>query len=386
MKIVNWQVSMSNQQFYMWKAVKAFLDEEFILIINDLQDVNPHKSITANSLNTLGEVVLLEESNLKMCLDFLNRYRDAVHVFNGFRNAWYFFPLILYGIVHNVKVAVMNEPYSISPFGYTSEEGIWRARSKVMVRPFLYRLMALLLNAFIRQVQPCILPISLIAFEQLEKVGFDPKIMYPFGYFEPKSSSCSVRYDRQPESFNLIYVGLLIKRKGLDIAIQTVESLHSRGFSISLDIYGPGQPERFIAAESNCVHYKGLIPQSDVQATISKYDMLILPSRHDGWGTVVNEALLQGVPVVVSDRVGAKCLVENSGAGIVFVSEDSADLAHKLEELILEPLRLDGMRHRASEVGQAISPEAGAQYLMDVFQYHFYHHGQRPIALWSSMK
>jgi glycosyltransferase involved in cell wall biosynthesis len=386
MRIVNWQISISSHQFYLWKAVQELIDEEFVLVFDKLNDCSEYKNISADQLKTLGAVIHLKGSKIRAGYSLINRYPDAVHVFSGFRNAWYFFPLILHAIARNCKVAIMNEPYSTSPAGYMREEPDWWSHLKVFIRPFLYRSMARLISISVKEVQPCILPLSLLAREQLRRAGFNEEIMFPFGYFVPKSPASIIKQDRQHQKRCLVFVGSLLKRKGLDVAIQAVESLHRSGYSVTLDIYGPGQPEHFISAETDCVRYRGIIPPSNVQATISKYDMLILPSRHDGWGVVVNEALLQGIPVVVSDRVGAKCLVENSGAGIVFVSEDSADLAHKLEELILEPSRLDGMHHRASDVGQAISPEAGAQYLMDVFQYHFYHHGQRPVALWSSMK
>ena len=46
-------------------------------------------------------------------------------------------------------------------------------------------------------------------------------------------------------------------------------------------------------------------------------DVLVLPSRFDGWGAVVNEALMVGTPVICSDRCGASDVIENGRNGYV---------------------------------------------------------------------
>jgi glycosyltransferase involved in cell wall biosynthesis len=61
-------------------------------------------------------------------------------------------------------------------------------------------------------------------------------------------------------------------------------------------------------------------------------DMLALPSRHsETWGLVVNEALMHGVPAVVSDRVGcAPDLVLDGRTGSVCQSDSAASLGEAL--------------------------------------------------------
>ena len=185
-------------------------------------------------------------------------------------------------------------------------------------------------------------------------------------------------------SLRLVFVGSLLKRKGLDIAIKAVEILNERGINILLDVYGHGQPECFIPNDSTCIHFEGPLKNDEVQSVITKYDALILPSRHDGWGVVVNESLLQGVPVIVSDHVGAKCLLETTQAGIIFRSEDVSDLIVKLEQLCMEPSRLKNLRAKAFQAGTQILPSVAAQYLLEVFNFHFNSNqsGQKPNAIW----
>ena len=57
-----------------------------------------------------------------------------------------------------------------------------------------------------------------------------------------------------------------------------------------------------------------------MRETLSEFDLLVLPSRYDGWGVVVNEALMCGVPVVVSSACGAKELIKDGVNGYIFES------------------------------------------------------------------
>jgi glycosyltransferase involved in cell wall biosynthesis len=228
------------------------------------------------------------------------------------------------------------------------------------------------------------LSLSLIAREQFLQAGFRKDSLYPFGYFVPRHVPHPVMEEIHDSSLRLIFVGSLLKRKGLDIAVKAIEILNNRGNNVFLDIYGPGNPEGFIPEDLTRINFRGKLRREEVQSVMSQYDALILPSRHDGWGAVVNEALLQGVPAIVSDRVGAKCLLESTGAGLIFKSEDVANLVRKLEQLCEESSMLKDLKVKALEMGQYILPNVAAQYLLDVFNYHFGNkqRGRRPNAIW----
>lgn len=58
-----------------------------------------------------------------------------------------------------------------------------------------------------------------------------------------------------------------------------------------------------------------------VHQMMHRFDVLVLPSRYDGWGAVINEALQRGLYVICSNRCGAKALVVNDKIGKVFCSK-----------------------------------------------------------------
>ena len=69
---------------------------------------------------------------------------------------------------------------------------------------------------------------------------------------------------------------------------------------------------------------------NDIPHLMSSADCLILPSRHDGWGAVVSEALMVGTPVICSDACGSAGVVHASGVGGVFRSGDHCALTAEL--------------------------------------------------------
>jgi glycosyltransferase involved in cell wall biosynthesis len=74
----------------------------------------------------------------------------------------------------------------------------------------------------------------------------------------------------------------------------------------------------------------GPLPQAELAARFRTADCLVLPSRHESFGMVVPEALATGLPVLVSDRVGAKDLVTEGKTGWIVPAGDVSCLADRM--------------------------------------------------------
>lgn len=83
------------------------------------------------------------------------------------------------------------------------------------------------------------------------------------------------------------------------------------------------------------VRFAGFLNQTELPAAYASADLFVLPSSHDEtWGLVVNEAMIFGLPVVVSDRVGcARDLVRDGENGFVVPHDDPDALARAIETL-----------------------------------------------------
>jgi len=102
-----------------------------------------------------------------------------------------------------------------------------------------------------------------------------------------------------------------------------------------------------VAAESGVKERITFIPRSisgaDKEALLQSASLLVLSSYSENFGNVVPEAIVRGVPVVVTEEVGAKGIVEASGGGVV-VSAD--DLGGEMNDLLsdLERLKVMGQK------------------------------------------
>ena len=315
-------------------------------------------------------------------MGILDENRAAIHIFLSFWGDKRLFGVLLHALWRKHKVAVLFEPYSTAPHGYWKAEGRLRSHLKVLGRHFAYRMLWPILRFTSRGKMPCILGVSPMAEEQLRRVGFPAEVIYPFGYFVERKVVEQAQKDT-PELLRILFSGSLIMRKGLDTAITAVQRVNSVSVRVLLDIYGPGEISKILKADLPGICYKGVYARGDAQNIITGYDLLLVPSRHEGWGLVGNEALMQGVPVVVSDRVGAKILVEGSGAGMIFRNEDAAQLAGLLTGLAEHRERIAVMKLQCAVVRDLITPHIGAEYLAQVLKHHFVQVGERPNPMWT---
>jgi glycosyltransferase involved in cell wall biosynthesis len=83
------------------------------------------------------------------------------------------------------------------------------------------------------------------------------------------------------------------------------------------------------------VRFLGFMNQSQLPSVYCASDLLVLPSHYEPFGLVVNEAMVCGLPVAVSDRVGARFdLVRQGENGYVFPAGGVEELARILRQIL----------------------------------------------------
>ena len=188
-----------------------------------------------------------------------------------------------------------------------------------------------------------------------------------------------------PKQVQLLYVGQLIHRKGLDILLQALAKLrHRQDWRLTLVGVGASkeQLEAFVDASgmSSRISFVGMVPNHGVHAIMRDSDLLILPSRFDGWGAVVNEALMCGTPVLCSGQCGAKDLLEDASRGeaiIGGISEWANALYRRIERGKISPQE----RTRIQSWCKNIEGESVARYFISVLN-NVYGDSARPTPPW----
>jgi glycosyltransferase involved in cell wall biosynthesis len=321
------------------------------------------------------EVISLEGSDWwRRGCQVLDEHADAVHLFNTMWTDRRFLAFILRAAHRKIRIGLITEPYSDTVDGYFQDRSTMAGGILKAIRPPMYRVAGLALH---RHMGP-IFAISPKAVAQFGRAGFDSRWIYPFGYFVRPETEVTPAPVATP-TLKLIYVGAMLTRKGVDVAVEAVRSCRKEGLAVELDLYGSGDPTPYVA--SGEAIFRGQIPVGRAGAVMAQYDALVLPSRYDGWGVVINEALQHGVPALASDNAGASALVRASGAGSVFRGGDPTSLAGEIARAARDPAIVRSWRERARAYGPRLHPDVAAAFLRDCVQ-SWEHQAPAPPCPW----
>lgn len=218
--------------------------------------------------------------------------------------------------------------------------------------------------------------------------------LFDFIYSVPAPNSYLLE-DHSTESFDVgmnaenhdvvrfVYVGQIIPRKCILDVVRVFNSIASK---YRFDIIGGGPQEdhlkRLIEANGS-IHYWGKIKPDQVRNILKQTDVLILSSQLEGWGCTVNEALMYGNKVIVSDAVGSKALIQNRDfCGQIFKSGDWNELKNCIEHEISQGIPSAQLKQRIANWAQCIYPSAEADYLLNIINYYTTGESLKPIAPW----
>lgn len=176
-----------------------------------------------------------------------------------------------------------------------------------------------------------------------------------------------------PDTVLIGFFGKLIDIKNPRLIMEAVTHLpHSIQQRLHLMWVGAGrlQPElemqaaQLQASTGTGSSFCGFVNQSGLPDYYLACDVVVLPSRREAWGLVINEALHAGCAVVMSDTVGCKHEFGHWDRARVFPEGSAASLAHALESVVDLPRDFDW----ATAPMQAYTTEAAAQAMVKVMK------------------
>ncbi len=160
----------------------------------------------------------------------------------------------------------------------------------------------------------------------------------------------------------ILYLGYLRKGKGADFLIRVFKDM-GRTDAV-LVIAGSGEEERRLrrlAGASGCVRFAGHVEGEEKAKCYAQADVFVMPTEHDPWGLVVNEAMYYGLPIVVTDAAGASELVTDNG---IVVESGNGDALKKALTRLLEDR---GLRREMGERSKIRIGKYGVEYAADSF-------------------
>ncbi len=146
------------------------------------------------------------------------------------------------------------------------------------------------------------------------------------------------RIEREPISGRILYVGSMIKRKGLDLLVRALARVPSQ---YELHIVGNGSAEekeelltlaKQLGVEQKIV-FGGFLEREALWEEFQKADFFVLPTRADCFGLVLLEAAAAGVPILTSKYAdGAYDIVTEKDW--IFDPEDTQEFAQKMDQFL----------------------------------------------------
>lgn len=184
---------------------------------------------------------------------------------------------------------------------------------------------------------------------------------------DPFRSKIPHRRPRSP--IRLLFCGQMIYRKGVDLLLEAFDKLILEGYKIELLLVGrqaelPEMVRRLTLAPEtlSSIQNLGFKQPDELPLIFSEADLFILPSRYDGWGVVLNQALGAGLPVFCSDHVGAsEDLVKPGINGEVFQANQTSALVSALKPYLNDPEKIIKASKRSLELSYNFDSEAGTR-------------------------
>ncbi|MCI5144090.1 MAG: glycosyltransferase [Candidatus Electrothrix sp. AR3] len=213
---------------------------------------------------------------------------------------------------------------------------------------------------------------GLYQFTYARRLGFENKnIVYDLYsadlrlFNKTYNDSIENKQNHYPHRF--LFVGRFEPVKGLDVLLRAWQELDTNKGDWELHLIGSGALRAELEATAGVVIKDFMQPEQLMQEAADA-GCFLLPSRAEPWGVVVHEFAAAGLPLIVSDVVGAASTFLISGLnGYSFKVNDHKTLADKMRQLInMTDQDLYTMAVASHALSQRITPETSAGNLLAV--------------------
>jgi len=228
-----------------------------------------------------------------------------------------------------------------------------------------------------------ILAIGQKAHEQMRMIGFKKHKVFDWAYFTKKINRDIVKNTQHSEQISLLFVGTINDRKNVLYLVDIHKKISNP--NIILNIVGSGNMVDDLLSsikDYKNIHYLGVKRNNEIADLMLNSDLFILPSKYDGWGAVVNESLLCGLPVVVSSYCASHILVKGKRGKFFSIKENN--LLEVLNEQIKElPYSLQQREEIKKWAENNITAEVAGKYLLEIIENVFSEYKtSKPVAPW----
>jgi glycosyltransferase involved in cell wall biosynthesis len=286
-------------------------------------------------------------SSIWKCRD----WRTRIHVIPGCGSG-FLFALAAFLSVANVAWVNWSEPSNPQ-------------KSRQIFKQALRRLYALLNNT--RGLGS--LAIGTLAADDFARWGINPgRVLYlPYSIAPVPVAPRHVENSPTRAHMRFLFLGALCERKGIDVLLRAFAIVHAADNRALLTLVGRDDSEGAYVELARllgifgCAVFFPSIDADKIGHVLEQCDVLVLPSRFDGWGMALSEGASAGKALIATEACGAAHhLIEDGVSGYRIPPDDVAALADRMLRYCREPELAVAHGIRAANRFTDVSPERNA--------------------------
>ncbi len=183
----------------------------------------------------------------------------------------------------------------------------------------------------------------------------------PVSVFHDFAAASQIPAGKPDQSNVIVFVGAPWYLKGVDLLIHAFRNLEPDFPEVRLQLLGhfPDRaPLEALIGDSSQIEILKALPNPEALKLISEAAILVLPSRCEGMGRVLIEAMSGGIPVIGSRIGGIPHLIRDGDNGFLFPAGDAAALEDRMRTLLSDPELRRNMGARGREIARQEFTEA----------------------------
>jgi len=344
----------------------------YYVILNDLADYRKRNHWDDHDFGNAVVIKLWEEEDVDSCITTIcASHPSAIHIINGFTNT----------IQKKVRAALKGSParigvYTERPAYYGNVFERLTRRIGLFIKYYAIRLRD-------EKTTDFVLPLGEKGTKAFASLGWKKEKLFPFMY-NPIIIPPSPIDQKRNGPIRFVYVGrFYYKTKGIDILMKACDLLSGLW---TLDLVGGyGKDKNKVidwSTSHNNISFIGNWKSEDVVTNLQDYDVVIVPSKFDGWNLLVNESISAGVGCISSDEAVSHELILASGAGKVYHWSRPNELARLMQDVINKPELVQQWRSNALSYRDRIGSEAVGNYLISILNSVYYRSDYTPKCPW----
>ena len=182
--------------------------------------------------------------------------------------------------------------------------------------------------------------------------------------FDARKVSHEIAFFGQRGGVRFLYIGSLYRGKGIDVLIRsfknTVELNKSTRLILVGKDYSRGKYNKMVRDLDieEYVRFRPPVSFDEIGNIVAACDVLVLPSRYDGWGMPLNEAASVGKALIGSDACGAAHhLIHHEYNGYRVISGSIESLSYAMKEYIKDPTLIEKHGNASLKIFEDYTPD-----------------------------